>query len=82
MGNELLYYAGFGAGILYLAGDLVRGFIIFTILCLPVIIISGVSSPIVIRKGIEVMGLTDFHRAGHRLLVDMIEIENSEGERS
>jgi hypothetical protein len=36
-----------------------RDFVIFTFLCLAVIVISGVSSPIVIRKGIEVMGLTE-----------------------
>jgi len=36
-----------------------KHFVIFTFLCLTVIVISGVSSPIVIRKGIEVMGLTE-----------------------
>jgi predicted Na+-dependent transporter len=36
-----------------------QDFEIFTFLCLAVIIISGVSSPIVISKGIEVMGLTE-----------------------
>ncbi len=34
-------------------------FLIFTILCLAVIIVSGVSSPIVINKGIDLMGLTE-----------------------
>ena len=36
-----------------------RRFVIFTILCLAVIVLAGVSSPIVIRKGIELMGLTE-----------------------
>jgi hypothetical protein len=36
-----------------------KHFVIFTFLCLAVIVISGVSSPIVISKGIEVMGLTE-----------------------
>jgi hypothetical protein len=36
-----------------------RRFLIFTILCLAIIIISGVASPIVISKGIELMGLTE-----------------------
>ena len=36
-----------------------RHFAIFTILCLAVIIVSGVSSPVVIGKGIELMGLTE-----------------------
>ena len=36
-----------------------RHFAIFTVLCLAVIIVSGVSSPVVIRKGIELMGLTE-----------------------
>lgn len=36
-----------------------KHFVIFTFLCLAVIIISGVTSPIVISKGIEVMGLTE-----------------------
>jgi hypothetical protein len=36
-----------------------RHFDIFTLLCLAVIVVSGVSSPIVIRKGIKVMGLTE-----------------------
>lgn len=36
-----------------------KSFLIFTFLCLVVIVISGVSSPIVIGKGIEVMGLTE-----------------------
>jgi len=36
-----------------------RHFVIFTFLCLAVIIVSGVSSPVVIRKGIELMGLTE-----------------------
>ncbi len=36
-----------------------RHFLMFTILCLVVILISGVSSPIVISKGIELMGLTE-----------------------
>jgi hypothetical membrane protein len=36
-----------------------QDFMIFTFLCLAVIVISGVSSPIVISKGIEVMGLTE-----------------------
>ena len=34
-------------------------FAIFTFLCLGVIVISGISSPIVIAKGIKVMGLTE-----------------------
>jgi hypothetical protein len=34
-------------------------FTIFTILCLAVIIVSGISSPVVISKGIELMGLTE-----------------------
>jgi hypothetical protein len=34
-------------------------FEIFTGMCLAVIVISGISSPIVISKGIEVMGLTE-----------------------
>jgi hypothetical protein len=34
-------------------------FLFFTFLCLAVIIISGITSPIVIRKGIEMMGLTE-----------------------
>ena len=36
-----------------------RYFLIFTFICLAVIMISGISSPIVIGKGIEVMGLTE-----------------------
>jgi len=36
-----------------------RHFVIFTFLCLAVIIVSGVSSPVVISKGIELMGLTE-----------------------
>lgn len=36
-----------------------KSFVIFTFLCLVLIVISGVSSPIVINKGIEVMGLTE-----------------------
>lgn len=36
-----------------------KSFVIFTFLCLVLIIISGVSSPIVINKGIKVMGLTE-----------------------
>jgi hypothetical protein len=36
-----------------------QDFMILTFLCLAVIVISGVSSPIVISKGIEVMGLTE-----------------------
>ena len=36
-----------------------RHFAIFTILCLAVIVVSGVSSPVVISKGIELMGLTE-----------------------
>ena len=36
-----------------------RRFANFTILCLAVIIFAGVSSPIVISKGIELMGLTE-----------------------
>ena len=34
-------------------------FLVFTLLCLGVIAISGVSSPVVIARGIEVMGLTE-----------------------
>ena len=34
-------------------------FVIFTFLCLAVIIIAGVSTPIVINKGIGVMGITE-----------------------
>ncbi len=34
-------------------------FAIFTIVCLVIIIVSGVSSPAVISKGIELMGLTE-----------------------
>ena len=34
-------------------------FIIFTFVCLGIILISGISSPIVIGRGIEVMGLTE-----------------------
>ena len=36
-----------------------RSYRVFTFLCLAVIIISGIASPIVIAKGIEVMGLTE-----------------------
>jgi hypothetical protein len=36
-----------------------RYFLIFTFLCLAVILISGISSPIVIARGIEAMGLTE-----------------------
>ncbi|HSF83845.1 MAG TPA: DUF998 domain-containing protein [Anaerolineales bacterium] len=36
-----------------------RYFPVFTIICLVIILISGISSPIVIGKGIEVMGLTE-----------------------
>jgi hypothetical protein len=36
-----------------------RYFLPFTFLCLAAIIVSGVASPIVIRKGIEMMGLTE-----------------------
>jgi len=36
-----------------------KSFVIFTFLCLVLIVISGVSSPIVINKGIEVMGFTE-----------------------
>jgi hypothetical protein len=36
-----------------------RHFLIFTFLCLAVITVSGVSSPVVISKGIEAMGLTE-----------------------
>jgi hypothetical protein len=36
-----------------------RFFLTFTFVCLGIIIISGISSPIVIRRGIEVMGLTE-----------------------
>jgi hypothetical protein len=36
-----------------------RYFLIFTFICLAVILISGVSSPIVIGKGIAIMGLTE-----------------------
>ncbi|NIM92940.1 MAG: DUF998 domain-containing protein [Anaerolineales bacterium] len=46
-----------GVGVYQLYGW--KHFVIFTFLCLAVIIISGVSSPIVISKGIEVMGLTE-----------------------
>ena len=34
-------------------------FLVFTIICLLIIVISGISSPIVIGKGIQVMGLTE-----------------------
>lgn len=34
-------------------------FLVFTIICLVIIVISGISSPIVIGRGIEVMGLTE-----------------------
>jgi len=34
-------------------------FSIFTFLCLTVIIITGVSTPVVLGNGIEVMGLTE-----------------------
>ena len=33
---------------------------VFTFFCLAVIVFSGIASPIVIRRGIEVMGLTVF----------------------
>ena len=36
-----------------------KSFVIFTFLCLVLIVISGVSSPIMINKGIEVMGFTE-----------------------
>ena len=36
-----------------------RYFLIFTFLCLAIILASGISSPIVIAKGIQVMGLTE-----------------------
>jgi hypothetical protein len=36
-----------------------KSFVIFTFLCLMVIVISGISSPIVISKGIEIMGFTE-----------------------
>lgn len=36
-----------------------RFFLTFTFVCLGIIIISGISSPIVIAKGIDVMGLTE-----------------------
>ena len=36
-----------------------RYFTVFTFLCLATIVLTGVSSPIVIRKGIELMGLTE-----------------------
>ena len=36
-----------------------KSFAIFTFLCLTIIVISGISSPIVIGKGIEMMGLTE-----------------------
>lgn len=36
-----------------------RYFLVFTIVCLVIIVVSGISSPIVIGKGIEVMGLTE-----------------------
>jgi len=36
-----------------------RFFLIFTFVCLGIIIISGISSPIVIGRGIEIMGLTE-----------------------
>ncbi|MFC2054747.1 DUF998 domain-containing protein [Chloroflexota bacterium] len=36
-----------------------KSFVIFTFLCLVIIVISGISSPIVIKRGIEVMGLTE-----------------------
>jgi hypothetical protein len=36
-----------------------RYFAVFTILCLATIVLAGISSPIVIRKGIELMGLTE-----------------------
>jgi hypothetical protein len=47
----------FGVGLDQLYGW--KDFVIFTFLCLAVIAISGVSSPIVIRKGIALMGLTE-----------------------
>ena len=36
-----------------------RYFMVFTFLCLAVIVVSGIASPIVISKGIGVMGLTE-----------------------
>ena len=36
-----------------------KSFAIFTFLCLTIIVISGIASPIVIGKGIEMMGLTE-----------------------
>lgn len=36
-----------------------RFFLIFTLACLAIIIVSGIASPIVIRSGIEAMGLTE-----------------------
>jgi hypothetical protein len=36
-----------------------RYFLVFTIVCFVIILISGISSPIVIGKGIQVMGLTE-----------------------
>lgn len=36
-----------------------RFFLTFTLVCLGIIIISGISSPVVIGRGIEVMGLTE-----------------------
>jgi hypothetical protein len=36
-----------------------RYFLIFTFVCLAAILISGISSPIVIARGFEIMGLTE-----------------------
>lgn len=36
-----------------------RYFLVFTFVCLVIIILSGIASPIVIGRGIEVMGLTE-----------------------
>jgi hypothetical protein len=51
----LMPLLGFGFHELYEWGR----FVGFTILSLAVIVISGVSSPVVINKGIELMGLSE-----------------------